>query len=249
MATVDAGQLDTLLRKKLEERCTSLTDAFRKVDRSGNGFITAEDFDETLRSWGVRVTRASVTALVQKYDLNNDGLVSYAEFCARLAGGPVNPALAKEEPIVAPSAADRAEETLRRLMYSHWTTLTEAFLKVDADRSGFCDKDEFASIFRLAGIELAPDELSAKRHSHTAAHLAYLGSFVPSRPSPPRCVPHPTVLTDAPAHPLAAELVKKYDVNSDGRLDVSELAKLLSGGSTYDGHGDRGMSPRKKARR
>jgi len=202
---VDAAQLDALLLSKLEERCTSLTDAFRKVDKSGNGFIAASDFDETLRGFGVRVTRASLAALMQRYDLNNDGLVSYAEFCSRISGGPTNPELAKAAAIAAPSAADRAEETLRRLMYSHWTTITEAFLKLDADRSGYCDKDEFGNIFRSAGIELTLDELN--------------------------------------------ELVKKYDVNDDGRLDVSELARLLGGGSTYDGHGDRGMSPRKKARR
>ncbi len=35
-----------------------------------------------------------------------------------------------------------------------------------------------------------------------------------------------------------------------GKLDVSEFAKLLAAGNTYDGHADRGMSPRgnKKAR-
>ena len=48
---------------------------------------------------------------------------------------------------------------------------------------------------------------------------------------------------------VADEIVKKYDVNGDGRLDVRELAKLLSAGNTYDGHGSRGMTPRKKARR
>eukprot|EP00962_Isochrysis_galbana_P015727 scaffold4501_cov108-Isochrysis_galbana.AAC.14 len=257
MATVDAAQLDALLLSKLEERCTSLTDAFRKVDKSGNGFIAASDFDETLRGFGVRVTRASLAALMQRYDLNNDGLVSYAEFCSRISGGPTNPELAKAAAIAAPSAADRAEETLRRLMYSHWTTITEAFLKLDADRSGYCDKDEFGNIFRSAGIELTLDELSTLRHRQTAARKAYR-LFQPSRRhsrlySSRACV-LPLFSTlhyslTLPAHPLADELVKKYDVNDDGRLDVSELARLLGGGSTYDGHGDRGMSPRKKARR
>jgi len=120
MATVEPTVLNDLLRSKLEERYASLTDAFRKVDKSGNGFITAADFDETLRGFGVRVTRASLTALMDRYDINKDGLVSYAEFCARISGGPVDPALSREAAISTPGPADRAEELLRRMFYSHW---------------------------------------------------------------------------------------------------------------------------------
>ena len=56
-------QLNDLLRRKLEERCTSLTEAFRKVDKSGNGFITAAGLTRGSQpatsklAWGQHVTQ------------------------------------------------------------------------------------------------------------------------------------------------------------------------------------------------
>ena len=43
---------------------------------------------------------------------------------------------------------------------NHRTTITEAFLQIDVDRSGFVDPKEFERIFRGAGIELAPEEMA-----------------------------------------------------------------------------------------
>lgn len=46
--------LDGVLRRKLEERCFSLAEAYRKLDKAGNGAVTEDDFDETLRGFNVR---------------------------------------------------------------------------------------------------------------------------------------------------------------------------------------------------
>ena len=99
-----------LLKQKLEERCTNLTAAFRKVDKSNNGFITPADFSEVMASFGIRVTRPSLMAIVAKYDANGDGFVSYQEFCATMAGKPPSKRLATAPKIAAPAATSRAEE-------------------------------------------------------------------------------------------------------------------------------------------
>ena len=108
-----AKAANSLLKRKLEERCTNLTAAFRKVDKSNNGFITPADFSEVMASFGIRVTRPSLMAIVAKYDANGDGFVSYEEFCATMAGAS-NPGLAAAPKIAAPAATSRAEEATRR---------------------------------------------------------------------------------------------------------------------------------------
>lgn len=76
---MSALQIDALLRQKLEQRCTSMTEAFRKLDKSNDGFISPQDFEECLRDFNIRLTRTTLQALVSRYDLNGDGFVSYEE--------------------------------------------------------------------------------------------------------------------------------------------------------------------------
>ena len=110
MPPLSANTAHNLLKQKLEERCTNLTAAFRKVDKSNNGFITPADFSEVMASFGIRVTRPSLMAIVAKYDANGDGFVSYQEFCATMAGKPPSKRLATAPTIAAPAATSRAEE-------------------------------------------------------------------------------------------------------------------------------------------
>lgn len=152
--------LGPLLRAKLAERCTSLTDAFRKVDKSNNGFIVPADFEEVLRTFGLRVTRQSLAELMAKYDANHDGFVSYREFCAALERTS-DPTLATEPAIRAWTAAERAEESLRRILYSSTNSITAAFLHIDKARDGVCTEAELAHIFADANIEISPTDLRA----------------------------------------------------------------------------------------
>ena len=92
-------EVDTFLRTKLEERCTSMQAAFRKVDKSNNGVITAQDFEDVLRSFGLRVTRQGLASLMDTYDLNHDGFVSYEE-CALFGWNRPTPPLRCGHPVL-----------------------------------------------------------------------------------------------------------------------------------------------------
>ena len=150
--------VDTLLRTKLDERCTSMQQAFRKVDVSNNGVITAADFEGVLRSFGLRITRQGLTALMDKYDHNADGFVSYEEFSNTISG---KIQATSSAPVSARTAAGRTEETLRRILYASETSIASAFLAMDRDRNGFCDPSEIAAVFKAANVPLSETELSA----------------------------------------------------------------------------------------
>ena len=75
--------------------------------------------------------------------------------------GVSNPSLATAPAVAGPpTAAFRAEETFRRIMYAASNSITAAFLKINADRSGFCERAELEAVFTNANVTLSAQELS-----------------------------------------------------------------------------------------
>lgn len=155
------GDVAAFLKEKLEQRCSSMTAAFRMLDKSNTGFISPADFEECCRGFNLRLTRQTLVALIAKYDRNGDGYVSYEEFSAAMTGYPPGYSLANAAPVGAPVArVERAEAALRRVLYAESTSLTDAFLKLDRDRSGSISPDELFRAFTLANINLSAQELA-----------------------------------------------------------------------------------------
>lgn len=148
-----------MLRAKLYERFTQMTDAFRACDRDKNGVIDIKDFADVIANLGfARVTRGTIELLASKYDKNGDKLVTYAEFCAAIEGGPV----AAAEPARAVlTRADRVEEAFRKQVLAGSTSLRRAFLKLDKDRSAHISPAELERVLRGAGIAVSEDEMAA----------------------------------------------------------------------------------------
>jgi Ca2+-binding EF-hand superfamily protein len=70
-----------LLRKRLGRRPNfSVHDAFVACDQDKNGYITRDEFKNILKEYGFYATDNEVTWLVDRYDKNHDGRISYSEF-------------------------------------------------------------------------------------------------------------------------------------------------------------------------
>mmetsp|Transcript_8957 Transcript_8957/g.23431 ORF Transcript_8957/g.23431 Transcript_8957/m.23431 type:complete len:208 (-) Transcript_8957:377-1000(-) len=157
---MSASQVADMLKAKLEQRCTSLQAAFRKLDKSNTGFISPADFEDCLRDFNMRLTRQALAALVAKYDANGDGYVSYQEFAAVMSGSSPSIALHSAAAVAAPAGVvERAEEAFKRIMYAEATSLTDAFLKLDRDRSGKISAEELAAVFTASNVQLSAQEL------------------------------------------------------------------------------------------
>lgn len=168
--TEDAAGAQKILKHKLEERFRTLQDAFRRVDVNHNGFVTASDFESVLRDFDVQLTDDCVSELIARYDVNRDGFVSFDEFCSVMDPAPRPGPTTKLSELEAaprmeaPGPADRVEEMLRRILYQDTYslyTISEAFLKMDKDRSGLISPKELAQIFARANVELTEDEMAA----------------------------------------------------------------------------------------
>jgi Ca2+-binding EF-hand superfamily protein len=70
-----------LLRKRLLRRPGfSAHDAFTACDIDNNGYITRDEFKGILREYGFYALDNEVTWLIDRYDRNRDGRISYSEF-------------------------------------------------------------------------------------------------------------------------------------------------------------------------
>ena len=76
--------------ERVRQRLSSLPrfnymDTFQTLDKSGDGYITSDEFQEVLRMSGFRASRSDLQALMERYDRNRDGRVSYSEFVAEVS--------------------------------------------------------------------------------------------------------------------------------------------------------------------
>lgn len=58
----------------------SVYDAFKACDVNGDGIVTKEEIRRLLDSRGYYVTDNEVSTLMEKFDKDRDGKISYSEF-------------------------------------------------------------------------------------------------------------------------------------------------------------------------
>ncbi len=61
-------------------RTFSIHDAFTAVDKDRKGYITRHEFSDILREYGFYALPTEITWLVDRYDRDRDGRVSYSDF-------------------------------------------------------------------------------------------------------------------------------------------------------------------------
>jgi Ca2+-binding EF-hand superfamily protein len=78
---LDCESLSERLRQRLSRRPEfNCYDAFQAIDRDRNGFITYEEMKTVLEENGCKVSNRDLKCLMDRYDKNKDGRVSYSEF-------------------------------------------------------------------------------------------------------------------------------------------------------------------------
>jgi len=71
---------ENLRRRLLRRPGFSASDAFAAVDSDRNGFITRDEFRGILREYGFYQTETEIAWLLERYDRDRDGRISYSEF-------------------------------------------------------------------------------------------------------------------------------------------------------------------------
>ena len=74
------------IRQRLARRPGfSINHAFDAIELRDKGFITVDDFRNILLDWGIFASYSDAAHLVERYDRNRDGVISYGEFVREIA--------------------------------------------------------------------------------------------------------------------------------------------------------------------
>ncbi|KVH93817.1 calmodulin-like protein 3 [Cynara cardunculus var. scolymus] len=78
MVTKKKGSLDS---DHSREKKAELKSVFATFDKNKDGFITKQELSDSLKNIGISTSERDVLEMVQKVDVNGDGLIDFDEFC------------------------------------------------------------------------------------------------------------------------------------------------------------------------
>ncbi|KAL8603615.1 hypothetical protein ACOMHN_005557 [Nucella lapillus] len=119
----------SLTPKEIEE----YREAFKVMDKDGNGSISAEELGNILRAKGATITDQQVTDLIKTYDSNGDGDIDFDEFTKLMAESEIA------------SAARFAV----------------LFKSLDSDGDGTVSADELRGALKKSGVGVTEQQLQA----------------------------------------------------------------------------------------
>eukprot|EP00299_Pterocystis_sp_00344_P008465 c3222_g1_i1.p1 GENE.c3222_g1_i1~~c3222_g1_i1.p1 ORF type:complete len:166 (-),score=49.26 c3222_g1_i1:3-500(-) len=87
------GQIDffefvDLMTKSFKSEKEELRDAFNVFDLDKDGVITTEEITSILNGLGQTISRDEINLIMKYVDIDNDGTISFDEFCKMMSYGP-----------------------------------------------------------------------------------------------------------------------------------------------------------------
>ncbi|KAK3772027.1 hypothetical protein RRG08_008265 [Elysia crispata] len=170
-----ADMLQDNLRAKVDYLWDDLRREFVNMDPYNTGFVTKEEFREVLTELCVNLSNLELEQLISKFEVREDGRVSYIEFLKPFAlrkqvwrhGNNMLSLLQHPQPelpisdIVEPPQKGLHGITakLRQKLAGDWKNLRRAFRKLDVTGNGYLSLPEFRSVLKLANVILDEDEV------------------------------------------------------------------------------------------
>ncbi|RUS88431.1 hypothetical protein EGW08_003827 [Elysia chlorotica] len=170
-----ADMLQDNLRAKVDYLWDDLRREFVNMDPYNTGFVTKEEFREVLSELCVNLSNLELEQLIAKFEVREDGRVSYIEFLKPFAlrkqvwrhGNNMLSLLQHPQPelpiadIVEPPQKGLHGITakLRQKLAGDWKNLRRAFRKLDVTGNGYLSLPEFRSVLKLANVILDEDEV------------------------------------------------------------------------------------------
>ena len=158
----DSAEAEQALRNELERLAREGRDRpnfsklFDELDSQGKGEIDRRQFCRMMEQLNIHMTGSLMNLLIQKFDTDGDGMISYNEFVEFIegSGGAVDP--------------DDIDEVLKRLKLKVTKAIQEngldfvaCFEHFDENGDGVLDERELRDGMEELGIELSPNETRA----------------------------------------------------------------------------------------
>ncbi|XP_048248284.1 EF-hand calcium-binding domain-containing protein 6-like isoform X1 [Haliotis rufescens] len=170
-----SDMLQDSLRSKVDYMWEDLRREFVNMDPYSTGFVTREEFRDVLTELCVHLSMMELDQLSERFDIRQDGRVSYVEFLKPFAlrkqvwrhGNNMLSLLQHPQPelpiadVVEPPQQGLHGITakLRQKLAGDWKNLRRAFRKLDVTGNGYLSVPEFRSVLKLANVLLDEDEV------------------------------------------------------------------------------------------
>ncbi|XP_041820351.1 EF-hand calcium-binding domain-containing protein 6 [Chelmon rostratus] len=167
--------------REIQRNCT-------KEDPQQEGHISAASFLDILRSLGIDLTREQLVQLAVKFDIMNNGCVSYHNFLRHFLLN-LKPAEAKraferrELPLPVTTSQGVLSKDCVKVMLriygvvrSSWTSVRRRFLTADRTRAGTVSVQDFRKVLRHFSVHLSEEEffhLSSYFDANTTGKICY----------------------------------------------------------------------------
>lgn len=170
-----ADMLQDSLRSKIDYMWEELRKEFVAMDPYGTGYVGREEFKDVLTELCVHLSEFEAKQLCDKFEIRQDGRVSYIEFLKPFAlkkqmwrhGNNMLSLLQHPQPEI--PIADIVEppqkglhgitSKLRQTLAGDWKNIRRAFKKLDKANDGYLNVNEFRSVLKLANVILDEEEV------------------------------------------------------------------------------------------
>ncbi|XP_032361212.1 EF-hand calcium-binding domain-containing protein 6 [Etheostoma spectabile] len=183
------GSAERRLRGAMQRCWREILKNCAEVDPQQEGHISTTSFLEILQSLGISMTQEQFEHLAVKFDISNNGCVSYHNFLRHflLNLKPAETKAAYERrrlplPITPAShgvlSKDGVEVMLRMqgAVHSSWTSIRRCFLTCDRSRTGSVSVQDFRKVLRHFSVRLSEEEffhLSSYFDANTTGRICY----------------------------------------------------------------------------
>ncbi|KAI1887577.1 hypothetical protein AGOR_G00191740 [Albula goreensis] len=161
------------VRAKVEFLFEELHSEFEDLDPYRTGFVSQEEFRDILTSLCAQLNQYECDILARKFDVNQDGRVSYVEFLRPFAlprqmwrrGSNVAEVLQSYRDPEGPtterssSSVELLTARLRKKLQGEGRTLRRSFRKLDTTGSGHLSPSEFGAVLKLCNVALNQEEV------------------------------------------------------------------------------------------
>ena len=190
-------RLRTMVKDRARDGRYDLRRPFKHFDRHDRGTISRRDFEDGLRKLDFDLTRSDVNDLIDYFDLNGDGQISFTEFADTIEGSGQLSRITErteESSRYSSSSSSRSENVfakIRRSVRKSWrdgTDYRSTFEDYDRKFNGYISSSDFKRAIKDIGLEnLTSSDISVlmdrfdPKNRDKVDYIAFLREVAPSR--------------------------------------------------------------------
>ncbi|XP_040201756.1 EF-hand calcium-binding domain-containing protein 6 [Rana temporaria] len=167
---INCERIESRLKTNLTKCWQDVHKAFREKDPEKQGEVSASDFSDVMKRFNLDLMKQELEQLTLKYDLRNNGNLSYTDFLRNVTLGPKQQGSALLQRVKLQKPRIPMSTGLHGALFTDailriqpkivdcWKPMRRAFQSYDDARTGYISITDFKQVLRKFGINLSEEE-------------------------------------------------------------------------------------------